>query len=212
MEEGALQQRCASLPIFPLPETVLLPGASLPLHVFEPRYRALVAHCLAGDRLMGLATLKPGYEASYHQSPPIWPEIGIGEIVGHQPLADGRSNLLLRFVGRGRLVEELPSPHPFRLVRCELPPLDERGMAGALSTLKLLVLQLGGLSPAAAAEAERLVQLQGPDLVDALARRLLDDADAQRSYLGAERMVDRIAVVSDRLAAFVQPSKATGES
>jgi Lon protease-like protein len=201
----------SSLPIFPLPRTVLLPGAALPLHVFEPRYRELVTHCLQGDRMLGIATLKPGYEASYAGSPPIWPEIGVGEIVSHQSMADGRSNIVLRYVGRALLREELASPHLFRLVRCEQPPLDERGLEAALSNLKLLVLQLGGLTPAGSAEAERLVQLDDFELIDALARRLLEDPDEQRSYLGAQRAVDRVAAVADRLAAFIS-SRAVGES
>jgi Lon protease-like protein len=205
-----LQRRCVSLPIFPLPRTVLLPGAALPLHVFEPRYRALVTHCMQDDRLLGIATLKPGFEASYPGSPPIWPEIGVGEIIAHQPMPDGRSNIVLRYVGRGLVREELLSPHLFRLVRCEEPPMDERGLDSALSNLPLLVLQLGGLTPAGSAEAERLVQLDGSELVDALARRLLEDPDEQRSYLGAVRAVERVAAVADRLASFIS-SRAVGE-
>jgi Lon protease-like protein len=212
---STLERRCASLPIFPLPRTVLLPGAALPLHVFEERYRALVEHCMQGDRLLGIATLKPGYEASYAASPAIWPEIGVGEIVAHQPIStgdgpEGRCNIVLRYVGRGLLAEELLSPHLFRLVRCELPPLDDRGLDSALANLKLLVLQLGGLTPAGAAEAERLVQLDGTELVDALARRLLEEPDEQRSYLGALRATDRVAAVADRLAAFIS-ARAVGE-
>src|SRR5207248_4854208 len=49
----------ASLPIFPLPNCVLLPGGMLPLHVFEPRYREMTRDCLAGHQLMAVARLKP---------------------------------------------------------------------------------------------------------------------------------------------------------
>ena len=54
-----------ALPIFPLPNCVLLPGGLLPLHVFEPRYRELTRDCLAGDQLMAVARLRPGYESTY---------------------------------------------------------------------------------------------------------------------------------------------------
>ena len=64
-------------PLFPL-GLVALPFEFVPLHVFEPRYRALVAHCLATHATMGIATLKPGYEANYDGKPDIWPTIGVG--------------------------------------------------------------------------------------------------------------------------------------
>ena len=50
------------LPIFPLPNVVLFPAALLPLHIFEPRYRAMVADALEGDRQIGMVMLRPGWE------------------------------------------------------------------------------------------------------------------------------------------------------
>ena len=52
-----------SIPIFPLPNVVLFPNVFLPLHIFEPRYRTMVADALAGDRIIGMVLLRPGYEA-----------------------------------------------------------------------------------------------------------------------------------------------------
>ena len=49
-----------TIPIFPLPNVVLFPNVFLPLHIFEPRYRAMVADALAGDRIIGMALLRPG--------------------------------------------------------------------------------------------------------------------------------------------------------
>jgi len=57
LDPGALM----SVPIFPLPNCVLLPGGLLPLHVFEPRYRELTRDCLAGPQLVAVARLRPGY-------------------------------------------------------------------------------------------------------------------------------------------------------
>ena len=42
------------IPVFPLPGAVLLPGTHLPLHIFEPRYRAMVEDAIGGDRLIGM--------------------------------------------------------------------------------------------------------------------------------------------------------------
>ena len=206
----ALAEACRALPVFPLPRTVLLPGALLPLHVFEPRYRALVAHCLDRRRPLGIATVRAGHDPDTEPAPPLWPEVGVGELVGHQPFPDGRSNIVLQYVGRIRIAEELPSDHPFRLVRGEIVVDDEAGADSALGALRLLVLQLGMGAPAAAGEAQRLVQLEGMELVDALARRLLLEPDAQRAYLGSARAVDRIALVQQHLAGLMVPTGSVG--
>jgi uncharacterized protein len=57
------------VPVFPLPDLVLFPGAVAPLHVFELRYRTLVREALSGERLLALAVLKPGWRHDYHGSP-----------------------------------------------------------------------------------------------------------------------------------------------
>ena len=57
-----------TIPIFPLEVTMLFPGVSRPLHIFEPRYRAMVADALKGDRIIGMTTLKPGYEEAGSRS------------------------------------------------------------------------------------------------------------------------------------------------
>lgn len=211
MDNERLREVCAALPAFPLPRAVLLPGAALPLHVFEPRYRALVAHCLGGDGLMGIATLRPGEDPG-SDSAAVWPEIGVGEVVGHQPFPDGRCNIVLQYVGAVRLREELPRTQPFRLLRCEPCPADDRGVGAALGALRVLVLQLGTLSAGAASEARKLVQLEGMELADALARRLLRDPDEQRAYLAATRLVDRVGAVQEHLATFFAAASAPADS
>lgn len=94
------------LPLFPLP-LVLYPGAPLPLHIFEPRYRQMMAHCLEGDRLFGLLYHDPD------RSGPFAMDAGrvgcVAEILQFQPLPDGRSNLLSRGVERFRLEDGIES-------------------------------------------------------------------------------------------------------
>src|SRR5437762_2021486 len=94
------------LPIFPLPNVVLFPSVFLPLHIFEPRYREMVADALATDRLIGMVLLRPGWERDYEGRPPIYP-IGCTGLITHadrQP--DGRYNIVLRGVERFRVVED----------------------------------------------------------------------------------------------------------
>ena len=61
------------LPIFPLPGVVLFPGVFLPLHIFEPRYREMVADALSTDRMIGMALLRDGWQHDYEGRPPCSP-------------------------------------------------------------------------------------------------------------------------------------------
>jgi hypothetical protein len=94
------------LPIFPLPNVVLFPNVFLPLHIFEPRYREMVADALSNDRLIGMVLLKPGWEHEYEGRPAVYP-IGCSGLITHvDRLDDGRYNIVLRGVERFRIIEE----------------------------------------------------------------------------------------------------------
>ena len=110
------------VPLFPLPNVVLFPDVPLPLHVFEPRYRALVTDALATHRTIGIALLKPGYEADYHGRPPIYALGCSGAIVREERFDDGRYNIVLHGRERFRIVEEQGGA-PYRLAFVE--PLSE---------------------------------------------------------------------------------------
>lgn len=88
------------LPLFPLPNVVLLPGGLLSLHVFEPRYREMVRDVLAGERMIGMAILKPGYEKEYEKNPSVFPHACLGEITSERELPDGRWLITLRGMRR----------------------------------------------------------------------------------------------------------------
>lgn len=212
MDTPTLDRIARELPIFPLPGVVLMPGALLPLHVFELRYQALVRDVQEGGGFLGLATLQPGYEAEYEGSPPVWPEIGVAELVGHQPFPDGRCNIVLQYVGAVEMQSERETDRPYRVVSARARTLHMGGARQAITGLQLMVLQLGAISPAAAAEARRLVDLDGTELVDSLARKLLQKDDAQRAYLRAERLVDRIDMVRERLADFMAVATPTARA
>ncbi|HWA75953.1 MAG TPA: LON peptidase substrate-binding domain-containing protein [Polyangiaceae bacterium] len=107
------------VPVFPLPNVVLLPGGFLPLHVFEPRYREMTRDVVAGRRCMAVARLQPGFEADYEGRPPIHPLCGVGEVVKQERRADGRWDIVLRGLGRVRIREELPATLSYRVVRVE---------------------------------------------------------------------------------------------
>ncbi len=118
------------LPLFPLPNVVLFPNVFLPLHIFEPRYRKMVADAVASDRTIGMALLRPGWERDYEGRPPVYP-IGCSGVITHaERLADGRYNIVLRGVDRFRIVSE-QHERPYRIalvdaLRDASPSADDR--------------------------------------------------------------------------------------
>jgi Lon protease-like protein len=108
-----------SLPIFPLPNVVLFPNVFLPLHIFEPRYRQMFTEALAGDRMIGMVLLQPGYEADYDGRPPVYATGCSGLITHAELLDDGRYNVVLRGVEKFTIARE-EDPALGRLYRTAL--------------------------------------------------------------------------------------------
>jgi Lon protease-like protein len=97
-----------SIPIFPLPSVVLFPNVFLPLHIFEPRYRQMFDAALAGERLIGMVLLQPGYEADYDGNPPVYTTGCSGLITHAERLDDGRLNVVLRGMEKFEIAHEEP--------------------------------------------------------------------------------------------------------
>ena len=111
----------AAIPIFPLEVAMIFPGVSRPLYIFEGRYRAMVADALKGDRIIGMTTLKPGYEADYRGRPPVY-EIGCaGLITDFQELPGGRYNIELRGFVKFRVTGE-DNTRVYRLAHVDAMP------------------------------------------------------------------------------------------
>jgi len=102
------------VPLFPLPNVVLFPRMLLPLHVFEPRYRAMVRDALRGPRLIGMVLLRGAWQADYAGRPPIFTTGTVGQMVHVEELPDGRFNIVLRGLSTFVVRDELP---PARLYR-----------------------------------------------------------------------------------------------
>ncbi len=107
-------------PIFPLPHVVLFPHLSLPLHVFEERYRQLAADVLAGERLIALALLQPGWEPHYDQRPPTHQMTCLGRIIAEERLPSGRFNIVVKGVARAAQIDEPATATPYRVGRFEI--------------------------------------------------------------------------------------------
>lgn len=109
------------LPVFPLPNVVFFPRMYLPLHIFEPRYRDMVADAAAGRQCVGMALLKEGWEEDYYGNPPIFDMGCVGRLVSVQPLPDGRFNILLQGLSRFEICEQFYEKR-YRQARVRLKP------------------------------------------------------------------------------------------
>ncbi|MFM2301417.1 MAG: hypothetical protein RLZZ84_1153 [Pseudomonadota bacterium] len=143
--------------IFPLPGVILFPGLQLPLHIFEPRYRAMIKDALARDRRIGIIQPQRAEEGA-----PLFSVGCLGRIADVEALDDGCFNVVLEGEARFRLTRELDAITPFRQIEAELLP--EAGGA-ALSPVERAGFER---------EARRFAESQGY-LVDWDAVTRLDD-------------------------------------
>ena len=107
-----------SIPIFPLPDVTLFPNSTQPFHIFEARYRSMVADALEGDSIIGMVTLQPGFEDEYDGRPPVYALGCAGVIVASEQLDDGRYNIVLRGLTKFRVLSE-DEGRPYRLAEVE---------------------------------------------------------------------------------------------
>ena len=112
----------ATIPLFPLQDVTLFPGVPVPLHIFEPRYREMIEDALAGDRIIGMVMLQPGYEDDYHGRPPIHAVGCAGVLETHERLPDGRFNVVLQGFSKFRVSSE-STDRSYRVA--EVVPLSE---------------------------------------------------------------------------------------
>lgn len=202
------------LPIFPLPRVVLFPGVVVPLHLFEPRYRALAERCVHGDRLIGLAALRPGFEDDYLGRPPIFPVMGLGRIVAEQRLGDGRWNVALRGVCRVEALEERPPDEPFRVVRARrLDEVERHGDRVAADRLRGIVLQLVMRIPQVRSEIGSLLSdaRRPGQLADVAAGLLVDAFPARQRLLEETNVATRLDHVIELLTDLVLATARTAE-
>lgn len=193
------------VPVFPLPQVVLFPGALLPLHIFEPRYREMTSDALAGSGVIAVALLKPGFEVLYYtRRAPIHTTIGLGQIVGSEQVQGDNYNVLLRGIGRARILDE-SDDHAYRVA--EIEPVETFCSSGAgriddlRTTLHKVIQGNVALDPELRRHWLRLLDVSSDidELTDLLAaglpaeaelrQRLLDEPDAA---IRAEMLVEQI--------------------
>ncbi len=190
----------AALPLFPLPGAVLFPRAVMPLHVFEPRYRRMVADALEGPRLLSVVTIVPGpVDALGH--PTIAGVAGVGTILEHVELPGGRYDILLQGLARVRL-RELPFVAPYRRAEATLlepqgsrvTDADRAALSSAMSTFVGLVRLR---EPSFDVRLPR--ELDAGAVADLAAHHLVLDASERQAVLEELDPVTRVRKVAELL-------------
>ena len=186
------------IPLFPLPNVVLFPGVFLPLHIFEERYRALTRDALAGDRIIGMTLLRPGFESDYHGRPAMYP-VGCAGVISHSDrLPDGRYNIVLHGLSKFRVVEEMTDGE-YRRARIEA--LTEVTDDPGRRQIKDQRTRIEGLllSALKATEVQIPGSLSDEDLIHALCQYLQFEPAARQALLECDGTVERARALTEFL-------------
>jgi hypothetical protein len=221
MEPDALEANdLEHLAIFPLPNAALFPGAALPLHVFEPRYREMVRDVLAErKKLLAVARLKPGFERDYESRPPVFEVCGVGSVMSHAQRTDGRYDITLRGLSRVRIVEELPPLTAYRRVRAvrlDDEPADAALVRAWQSKLEALWVRLAPHLPEPVRDLRQLTRgaEQPGAYADRLAAAMVADPEASQELLAETDPAERLRLIAGRVQELVDalsPARARDE-
>jgi len=197
------------MPVFPLPEAVLLPHAIQPLHIFEPRYRQLVDNCLDGSGQMALASFAgDDWKSEYHKLPTLRPAVCVGQIVQHEALGDGRHDILLQGICRAKIVRmiepsdgrhyRLADLHPLEPVNKKPPPMNDvrrelRAMLASprLSRLRAVETVMGWF---------KRKDVSTHALLELIGFTLLQGSEVKYRLLAEANPVRRARIIKDELA------------
>ena len=199
------ENREMAVPLFPLPNVILFPGAVLPLHIFEERYKTMTADALAGDRLIAMALLRPGWEKDYHLRPAIEPIVCIGTIARWEQIEDGTYNFLLHGKTRARILSEKNSS-PYRVAHLE--PLRENPVPeDQLADMRRRLIDMFASEPLASqpltGQLNKIINSSMPTgvVADLIAFHALNAIALKQSLLAETDVVKRVAKVISALAA-----------
>jgi Lon protease-like protein len=179
------------LSVFPLGGALLLPRMHLPLHIFEPRYRAMVSDALARDRRIGM--IQPRAEG---EPAPLF-EIGcVGRIAEVEALDDGRFDIVLEGLARFAILRELDVTTPFRQVEAEL---ENAGESEILAIAERAALEMESRRFAEglgyAVDWEAVSRLDDEALVNGIAQIAPFDVASKQALLEADTLSDRSELI-----------------
>lgn len=194
------------LKVFPLPSAVLLPGGIMPLHIFEPRYRAMVNDAMGSDSVFAMAQVSS--EPGSSGQPALEPMLCAGVVTVHETLEDGRSNLVLTGVCRARIVQEWPRTKAYREVEAELLP-DAAYDGQEEAALRSALFELMARVPAEV--GQRIAQVttgaRGGALADIVVGSLVADPERRFDVLQELDVAARLSLVTSDLLELVSRLK-----
>lgn len=178
--------------IFPLSGAILLPDMQLPLHIFEPRYRALVSDALVRDRMIGMIQPKGAGE-----TPSLFSVGCLGRIGDVEALEDGRYNIVLEGLQRFTLLRELDVTTPFRQIEGELWEEDEIGETLSLGERAALEIESRRFADAQgyAVDWNAVGQLDDFSLVNVIAQIAPFDVAAKQALLESKGLATRSELI-----------------
>jgi len=127
---------------------MLFPEMSVPLHIFEPRYKAMIADALKGDRIIGMVLLRPGYEKDYERSPSVF-QVGCAGVINEvEELPNGEYNIVVGALTKYRITREEAS-RPYRIAHVtpiadETVDADRSALHARRQRLEALIRESGG--------------------------------------------------------------------
>ena len=183
--------------IFPLSGAILFPGMQLPLHIFEPRYKALVSDAMARDRKIGMIQPQAGSDALF--------QVGcLGRIDEVEAMDDGRYNLVLEGLQRFEIVKELDVTTEFRQIEAELWQEDELGEALSIAERASLEMESRKFAEAQGYSVDwnSVSQLDDYSLVNAIAQIAPFDSAAKQALLEARGLDARTELIVQMMQFF----------
>jgi len=213
--EARLAAALTRMPLFPLPNVVLFPHASLRLHIFEERYRAMTRDILLGERFLAMGLIVEGASPT-DDGPAVEPVAGVGEVIMAHELPDGRFNLVVRGHTRIHIDEELASDRPYRLVSAtvlpDAPVADPRELRDAEQSLRVLIGQLADAIPEGGEPLRQIVAgLETPvALANVAASELIADLAVRQRLLETRDVGERIERVTAEIVSMMARLNAPG--
>jgi Lon protease-like protein len=190
----------AILPVFPLQGALLLPGAELPLNIFEPRYLAMIEDALSGGRCVGMIQPRMPEEIRPGDHPDLFKTGCAGRITAWRESPDGRYLITLTGLCRFDIVEELPLERGYRRVTPDYAPYTGDLHAGATDGLNASAREklLGALRAyldrnSLSADWSAISETGTPELVNVMAMVCPFSALEKQALLEAGDAADRCA-------------------
>lgn len=184
------------LSIFPLSGALLFPRMHLPLHIFEPRYRALISDAMARDRRIGMIQPKPATTRDEVEHPQLFDMGCVGKIAQVEALDDGRYNIVLEGLSRFKLLRELDVTTPFRQIEAQLEgEKDDEPLAGIQRADLEGESRRFAEAQGYAVDWEAVGRLDDEALVNGIAQIAPFDSAAKQALLEASTLADRADLI-----------------